>query len=194
MTTGKILLDILKVIGIIILVILVLVVVLYIYQYIKTHIKPKCSGNNVFDPTKTYSVVFKVTSFLREHISPLNNIESLNGSITGKKINDTSGTFTISFTEVYTSGKVSSSTLFPDQKYTYTQDNCELNFTLCDDQCVSKNSNYPSSKSVIDYLNTFGISLNNTAYLLDDGNILLRGDWNIIPLQVIGIQSCTPQN
>jgi hypothetical protein len=184
MSFGKVLFTIGKIIVIIFLCVLILGLVVYLYQYIKTHISPSCSGNNLFDPTVKYSTSFNVPSALQKS---LKNIKSLVGSIQGEKINDTTGTFTIYFYEVHTDGKIYNQISFPDQRYTYNQDSCKLYFELCDPKCVKRNAtDYPKtdSKSVTEYLKQFGITLQNPAYYLGDKGILLRGQWSIFPLQV----------
>lgn len=202
MSIGHILKVFLITIGVLIGAVFLLLISLYLAQYIKTHIIPPCGGNKQFDPTLKYTTSFNIPGII-SGLPALKGLKSLNGSIQGNADGKDSNTgkFTITFNEVYyDASRNPRPTLFPDQQYTYNIDNCELLFTLCNDECVKNNpTDYPSgnNESVTSYLSNYQITLKSPGYLLEDGSILLRGYWNApsgipnIPLQLTAYPSGT---
>jgi len=136
-------------------------------KYIINNLNISCTGQD-FDPTKKYTASFVFPEFLQS------KVKSINGTITGTKTNNTSGTFSITFNSVSPTGTTTD--VFQGQKYSYSKSTCNLNYSLTDD--------------VKNYLTEYKIDLAPyIADLLPNNSLRLTGNYVglgfSIPLSVI---------
>jgi hypothetical protein len=156
-----------------------------IYYIVNMSTKKKCSGFN-FKPGTVYRTKFVVPRIARQTFKSLENISSLNGTVSL----DTNNNMTISYYQKNNNGETTDSMVFPHNKYTFDEERCKIHVDLCDEKCLDNFGCTERSDDTIQaYLKQFNIVLDPDIDVLPNGTIRVTAKFTngilSIPLHVI---------